>query len=49
MVLLGDEAELEARFDPFGDIAYLDTRHVRSLRRTYNRFGNLFGPTRWYY
>jgi hypothetical protein len=42
MVLLGDEAELEARFGPFGDIAYLDARQVRSLRRTYHRFGKSF-------
>ena len=26
MVLLGDEAQLEARFSPFGDIANLDAR-----------------------
>ena len=28
MVLLGDEAELEARFGPFGDSANLDARSV---------------------
>jgi hypothetical protein len=26
MVLLGDEAQVEARFSPFGDIANLDAR-----------------------
>ena len=26
MVLLGDEAQVEARFSPFGDSAHLDTR-----------------------
>ena len=35
MVLLGDEAELEARFVPFGDSANLDARSVHGLRRTY--------------
>jgi hypothetical protein len=48
MVLLGDEAELEARFGPFGDSANLDAREVHSLRRTYYRFRNHFGHTRWY-
>ena len=32
MVLLGDEAQLEARFGSFGDSANLDTRLVHGLR-----------------
>ena len=32
MVLLGDEAQLEARFGPFGDSANLDARWVHGLR-----------------
>ena len=32
MLLLGDEAQLEARFGPFGDS---DARSVHGLRRTY--------------
>ena len=36
MVLLGDEAELEACFGPFGDSANLDARSVHGLRRTYH-------------
>jgi hypothetical protein len=33
MVLLGDEAQVEARFDPFGVSANLDARQVHDLRR----------------
>ena len=40
MVLLGDEAPLEARFGPFGDNANLDARSVHGLRRTYHRLRN---------
>ena len=47
MVLLGDEAQLEARFGPFGDSANLDARSVHGLRETYHRLGNCFGRTRW--
>jgi hypothetical protein len=32
MVLLGDEAQLEARFGPFGDSANLDARYLLTLR-----------------
>ena len=32
MVLLGDEAQLEARFGPFGQSANLDTRSEHGLR-----------------
>jgi len=47
MLLLGDEAQLEARFGPFGDSANLDARSVHCLRRTYHRHRNRFGRTRW--
>jgi len=47
MVLLGDEAQLEARFGPFGDSVNLDARSVPGLCRTYHRLGNRFGLTRW--
>ena len=46
MVLLGDEAQLEACFGPFGDSANLDARSVNGLRRTYHMLGNRFGRTR---
>ena len=45
MVLLGDEALLEASFGPFGDSANLDARSVHGLRGTYHRLGNRFGRT----
>ena len=45
MVLLGDEAQLEARFSPCGDSANLDARYVRSLCRTYHSLGDHFGLT----
>jgi hypothetical protein len=32
MVLLGDEAQVDARFIPFGDSANLDARLVPGLR-----------------
>ena len=47
MVLLVDEAQLEARFSPCGDSFNLDARLVRGLRRMYNRLGDRFGRTRW--
>ena len=47
MVLLGDEAQLEARFGLFGDSANLDARSVYGLHRTYHRLENRFGRTRW--
>ena len=46
MVLLGDEAEVEAHFDPFGDCANL-VQIVACLRRTYPRLGNHFGRAQW--
>jgi hypothetical protein len=45
MELLGDEAQVEARFCPFGDSANLD--EVHGLRRTYHRLENRFGRIRW--
>ena len=47
MVLLGDEAQLKARFGRFGDSGNLDAGWVHGLRRTYNRLENRFGRTRW--
>jgi hypothetical protein len=47
MGLLGDEAQLEALLGPFGDIATLDARLVRGLRRTYRRLENSIGGTQW--
>jgi hypothetical protein len=47
MVLLGDEAQVEARFIPFRDSANLDERWMHGLRRTYRRLKNGFGRTRW--
>ena len=47
MVLLGDEARVEAPFSPCGESANLDARLVRGLRRTYHRLGDYFGRTRW--
>ena len=45
MVLLGDEAQLEAHFSPFGDSANLDARLVHGLHRMYHRLGKHFGHT----
>jgi hypothetical protein len=47
MVLLGDEAQVEACFGPFGDSANLDARQVHGLRRMNHRLGNHFGRTLW--
>jgi hypothetical protein len=47
MGLLGDEAQVEARFGLFGDGATLDARLVHSLRQTYRRLGNSIRGTRW--
>jgi hypothetical protein len=45
MVLLGDEAQVEAHFGLFGESANLDAGLVHSLRRTYLRVKNHFGRT----
>jgi hypothetical protein len=47
MGLLGDEAQVEARFGPFGDSSTLDVRLVHGLRRTYCTLGNSIGGNRW--
>jgi hypothetical protein len=48
MVLLGNEAQVDARFGLFRDSANLDVRLVHDLCRTYHRLGNRFGRARWY-
>jgi hypothetical protein len=45
MVLLGDGAQVEARFGPFGDNANLDARWMYGLCWTYHRLENHFGRT----
>jgi hypothetical protein len=47
MGVLGDEAQVEARFGPFGDSPTLDARLVHGLRQTYHRLSNSIGGTRW--
>ena len=47
MVPLGDEAQVEAHFGPFGHSANLDARVVHGLLRTYHGLSNHFGRTRW--
>jgi hypothetical protein len=47
MELLDDEAQVEARFGPFGDSANLDERYVHGLCRTYYGLRNHFRCTRW--
>jgi hypothetical protein len=47
MGLLGDEAQVEARFRLFVDSATLDARLVHGLRRMYRRLRNSIGGTRW--
>jgi hypothetical protein len=44
---LVDEAQVEARFGPFGDSANLDARLVYGLCRTYHRLGKHFRCTQW--
>jgi hypothetical protein len=47
MGILGDEAQVEARFGPFGDNATLDARLLHGLCQTYRRLGNSIGGTQW--
>jgi hypothetical protein len=47
MILLGDEAQVNACFGLFGDSANLDARQLHGLRQTYRRLINYFGHTRW--
>jgi hypothetical protein len=49
MVLIGDEAQMEAHFGPFEDSANLDARWVHGLRRMYHRLRNGFEHIRWNY
>jgi hypothetical protein len=49
MVILDDEAQVEALFCPFGDSADLDARWVHCLRQTYHTLENCFVFTRWNY
>ena len=42
MVLLGEEAQVEAHFWPFRDSANIDARWVHGWRRTYHRLGKSF-------
>jgi hypothetical protein len=37
MVVLGDEAQVDAHFIPFGDIPNLDIRLLHGLCQTYHR------------
>ena len=45
MVVLGEEAQVEARFGLFKDIANLDARQVHYLCGTYHMLENQFGHT----
>jgi hypothetical protein len=47
MVLLGEEAQVEAWFGLFGDSSNLDARQVHCLHGTYHMLRNQFGHTRW--
>jgi hypothetical protein len=48
MVLLGEEAQMEACFGPFGDSVSFSVRYMHGLRQTYRRLRNRFGHTGWY-
>jgi hypothetical protein len=48
MVLLGDEAQMEARFGPFGDSVSFSGRLVHGLHQIFHSLRNHFGRTRWY-
>jgi hypothetical protein len=45
MVLLGDEAQVEARFSLFADSANLNARLVHGLGQTYRKLRNRIGRT----
>jgi hypothetical protein len=47
VVLLGDEAKIEACFRPFADRANLNPILVHCLRQTYHRLTECFDRTRW--
>jgi hypothetical protein len=46
MVLLGDEAPVEARYGPFGDSNNLEATLRHDLCQMYHRLKNRFGRTR---
>ena len=45
MLLLGEEAQVEGRFDLFGDTTNLDARWVNGLHGTYHMLRNPFERT----
>ena len=45
MVLLGDEAQVEACFSPFGDSANLDARYVQALCQMIQRLKKVLDAT----
>jgi hypothetical protein len=45
MGLVGDKAQMEAQFGPFGDSATLDALSVHGLHQTYRRLLNSIGGT----
>ena len=47
MVLLGEEAQVIAWYDLFGDSANFHVRQVHGLLGTYHMLENKFGHTRW--
>ena len=47
MVLVVEEAQVEARFDLFGNNANLDARLVHGLHGTYHMLRNQFRRTQW--
>ena len=49
MELLGDEAQVEAHFSPFGDCASVGGRYTHGLHQMYHRLRNRFGHTQWYF
>jgi hypothetical protein len=42
IVLLGDEAQMEAHFGPFADSANLEIRYMHGLRQTFHSIINCF-------
>jgi hypothetical protein len=47
MILLGDEAQVEACLSPFGDSGNLDAGKVHGLCRMYHRLRNCLEHTRY--
>ena len=45
MIILGEEAQVQGRFDLFGDSDNLDARQVHGLHGTYHMLRNPFGRT----